>query len=310
MKFRRVAVAVVAVMLGSGWAWAQARPQPKPSIAPATTQKAFQEMQKTLGLVPRMFQVLPENAVPGAWRDFQTVELSNKTALSPKYKELIGLAVAAQVPCDYCTYFHTEAAKANGATSRELNEALTIGALVRKWSTVLNGVQLDVATFRKETQQMLSAAPKELGRGGAPPEVTDAQSAYKDMELTWGMVPSFMRAYPQAGVAGAWQVMKDFEMNPNTALPQKYKELIGLGVAAQIPCDYCTYFHTEGAKKQGATPQEISEAVAVASHTRFWSTILNGAQVDETAFRKETNQILQHQKRQAATPGKPSTGQR
>ncbi len=36
----------------------------------------------------------------------------------------IALAVASQIPCDYCVYFHTQAAEANGATDEEIPETL------------------------------------------------------------------------------------------------------------------------------------------------------------------------------------------
>ena len=66
--------------------------------------------------------------------------------------------------------------------------------------------------------------------------------------------------------------MKTLHLNPATALPGKYKELTALAVAAQIPCEYCIYAHTEFAKLNGATEAEISEAVAMGALTRKWST--------------------------------------
>ena len=41
-------------------------------------------------------------------------------------------------------------------------------------------------------------------------------------------------------------------------LDAKTRELIALGVAAQIPCIYCVYVHTKNARAQGATEAEIS----------------------------------------------------
>ena len=40
-----------------------------------------------------------------------------------KTKQLIGLAVAAQIPCAYCVYAHTKFAKAAGATDAQIKEA-------------------------------------------------------------------------------------------------------------------------------------------------------------------------------------------
>jgi len=66
-------------------------------------------------------------------------------------------------------------------------------------------------------------------------------------------------------------------MNPKGALDGKTKQLIGLGVAAQIPCAYCVYAHTKFAKAAGATDAEIKEAIATAALVRFNSTMLNGS---------------------------------
>jgi len=66
--------------------------------------------------------------------------------------------VAAQIPCQYCVYFHTAVAKANGATDQEIGEAVAMAAIARHWSTVLNGMQIDLATFKGETDAVLRAA--------------------------------------------------------------------------------------------------------------------------------------------------------
>jgi AhpD family alkylhydroperoxidase len=66
-------------------------------------------------------------------------------------------------------------------------------------------------------------------------------------------------------------------MNPAGALDGKTKQLIGLGVAAQIPCAYCVFAHTKAAKAAGATDAQIKEAVATAALVRFNSTMLNGS---------------------------------
>ena len=62
-------------------------------------------------------------------------------------------------------------------------------------------------------------------------------------------MPSFFKAFPEVGIAGAWAEFKSVQLNPDTALDGKTKELIGLAVASQIPCEYCVYFHT--VRRQG-----------------------------------------------------------
>jgi AhpD family alkylhydroperoxidase len=118
----------------------------------------YQDIQATLGQVPTMFKVFPELGITGAWSEFKSVQLNPNTALDSKTKELLGLAVSSQIPCAYCIYFHTAAAKANGATDAEIREAVAMAAIVRHWSTVLNGNQVDFATFKAETDAILARA--------------------------------------------------------------------------------------------------------------------------------------------------------
>lgn len=124
----------------------------------AGARAAYQDIEQTLGLVPSFFRLFPEPGIAGAWASFKAVQLSPETALNGKMKELIGLAVAAQIPCQYCVYFHTAAAKANGASEQEIREAVAMAAIVRHWSTVLQGMQVDLAGFRQETDTVLRLA--------------------------------------------------------------------------------------------------------------------------------------------------------
>ncbi|NUS18366.1 MAG: carboxymuconolactone decarboxylase family protein [Mesorhizobium sp.] len=123
----------------------------------ASATAAYKDIQATLGTVPDMFKTLPDVAVAGAWAEIKGVQLNPNTALNGKTKELLGLAVASQIPCQYCIYFHTLAAKANGASDEEIKEAIAMAAIVRHWSTMLNGSQVDLATFKKQTDDLFAA---------------------------------------------------------------------------------------------------------------------------------------------------------
>jgi AhpD family alkylhydroperoxidase len=124
---------------------------------PSTT-AVYKDIQATLGLVPGFFKAFPESGIAGAWAEFKNVQLSPATKLNNKTKELIGLAVASQIPCTYCVYFHTAVAKANGASDDEIKEAVAMAAISRHWSTVLNGMQTEFATFKSETDTVLRLA--------------------------------------------------------------------------------------------------------------------------------------------------------
>ena len=123
----------------------------------------------------------------------------------------------------------------------------------------------------------------------------EAKSAEEEMKQVTGTVPLMFKHYPEHLKSTAWEWFKSTQ-NPNAAIPPKYSELIALGVASQIPCNFCIYAHTTQAKMHGATDAEIKEAVASAANTRHWSTVLNGAGVDFEEFKAEWDKILEHMK--------------
>jgi AhpD family alkylhydroperoxidase len=114
-----------------------------------------------------------------------------------------------------------------------------------------------------------------------------ADAAYAEMTKLLGAVPTFVKSFPKAGIAGAWAEVRDLQFSDKTALDAKTKALIGLAVAAQIPCMYCVYEDTQGAKRAGASQEEIQEAVAVSAMTRHWSAVYYGNQIDFEQFKKE-----------------------
>ena len=118
---------------------------------------------------------------------------------------------------------------------------------------------------------------------------TPSEAALAEMKKMLGGVPAEMQLYPESAKAAGWEMMKAADFNKNTALPSKVRELIGLAVSAQIPCQYCVYYHIKAAKAAGASEEEMREAVHQASLTRHWSTILYGNQYDLKVYKAETD---------------------
>lgn len=116
-----------------------------------------------------------------------------------------------------------------------------------------------------------------------------AEAAVAEMKEMLGGVPTELQLYPQSARAAGWAMMKSTDLNKNTVLPAKIRELIGLAVAAQIPCQYCVHYHIKAAKAAGANEEEIREAVHQASLTRHWSTILYGNEYDIDTYKMETD---------------------
>jgi AhpD family alkylhydroperoxidase len=123
------------------------------SVMADDADNAYKDIEKTLGGVPSFMHKFPKAGIAGAWAEVKALEFSDQTALSPKTKALISLAVAAQIPCTYCIYADTEDAKKAGASEEEIEEAVAISALTRHWSTVFNGMQIDLEQFKKEMGQ-------------------------------------------------------------------------------------------------------------------------------------------------------------
>jgi AhpD family alkylhydroperoxidase len=139
-----------------GLATAENRTGTPAASSPAAATTA--EIQKTFGFVPEFFKSVPQTLLPSWWAGLTTFQLNPATKLDGKTKELIGLAVAAQIPCEYCVYFHTEAARLNGATDEEIREAVGMAAITREGSTILNGLQTDKAQFKKDVSRIVAGA--------------------------------------------------------------------------------------------------------------------------------------------------------
>jgi AhpD family alkylhydroperoxidase len=142
----KFSIAISAVILAAGLALASTVSHAD-ELSPDAV---YADIQKTFGSVPTFIKQLPKAALAGAWQEEKDLELSDKTALPPKTKALISLAVAAQIPCQYCIWADTQTAKQFGATDEEIAEAVGMSALTRHWSTLFNGLQVDFNQFKKD----------------------------------------------------------------------------------------------------------------------------------------------------------------
>ena len=121
------------------------------------------------------------------------------------------------------------------------------------------------------------------------------EQIYQEMKETFGLVPSFLKTIPDSTLENEWELFKKIQIEDG-AIPNKYRELIGLGLSAVSKCRYCTLFHTEMAKLFGATDKEIEEAVHYAKSSAGWSAYLNGMQVDYDEFKDELRRAGEHAK--------------
>ncbi|GAA1778888.1 hypothetical protein GCM10009834_42440 [Streptomonospora arabica] len=111
------------------------------------------DIKNTLGIVPHFFSQIPDELMAPEWEIFKRLELG-ETLIPNKYKELMGVALHAETKCQYCTLFHTEAAKLFGASDEEIQEAVHYAKNSLGWSAYLNGMQEDHETFSSELAQI------------------------------------------------------------------------------------------------------------------------------------------------------------
>jgi AhpD family alkylhydroperoxidase len=75
----------------------------------------------------------------------------------------------------------------------------------------------------------------------------------------------------------AWANLDGIVGRQDGKVPAKFRELIAVAVAHTTQCPYCIQVHTQNAKKQGATKEEVAEAIFVAAALRSSGAAAHGA---------------------------------
>jgi AhpD family alkylhydroperoxidase len=112
-------------------------------------ENSLNEIKKTMGLVLNQFKSIPPDTLPHEWQEMKEYSFG-ETKIPAKYRELIGLAIAASIKCPYYVYFHTKAAKMNGATDEELAELAFLTRFTTGWSSILHASGIDFEAFKKQ----------------------------------------------------------------------------------------------------------------------------------------------------------------
>lgn len=268
-----------------------------------TRAEIYAEMESMFGLVPSFFKLVPDASLELEWNLMKRVQME-PGPIPNKYRELIGVALSAATKCQYCSYFHTEIAKLNGATEAEIEDAAHYAKSSAGWSTYLYGTQTDMAQFKREIAAAVShmktldpAVFESLPPTGSATRTRE--QIHAEITKVLGSVPSFFKVIPDATLQLEWDLFRKTDIEPS-AIPDKYKSLIGVAVSAITKCQYCSYADTEFARLMGATDAEIEDAVHYAKSSAGWSTYLNGMQVDLAQFKKEISSACDFIRAQAA----------
>lgn len=135
----------------------------------------------------------------------------------------------------------------------------------------------------------------------------DYQETLDEIKETIGIVPGFMKALPEDVLIHDWPLWKHYSLE-ESEIPGKYRELMGLSVAANIKCPYCLSMHTDMAKAQGATDEEIREVYYLASLTSRWSAMLHAQQYDIKKLEMEKAEMAKYMASRMTAPERKSAG--
>jgi AhpD family alkylhydroperoxidase len=84
--------------------------------------------------------------------------ITSDNELDKKTKGLIAIAVAAQIPCQYCVYANKASLKKMGVSDAQIKEAVAMGGYIRLMSTILNGSGYDFDKFKMEYDAMAAGS--------------------------------------------------------------------------------------------------------------------------------------------------------
>jgi len=128
-----------------------------------------------------------------------------------------------------------------------------------------------------------------VNEGGTP---MSREEVYKEIEEFFGLVPNFFKLVPDSSLEFEWKLLKSLEIDEGP-IPNKFRDLIGIAVSAVMKCSYCAYHHTEMAKLDGATDEEIENAIHLAKSSAGWSTYFHGFQVDLDEVKEEHRRMIE-----------------
>ena len=124
-------------------------------------QQVLRDVKDSFGIVPGFINAIPDPHIEAMWTSMKQLQLQ-PGQIPPKYQQLMMLAVSTYAKCKYCTDFHTEAARALGASESEIAETALLVGHTAMFSNWLGGTQYDFADFQREVR----LACKMLGGNG------------------------------------------------------------------------------------------------------------------------------------------------
>ena len=118
-----------------------------------TYDETVTEIEDSFGLVPGYLEALPEQDLINEWPNMKRF-MFGEGEIEPKNRELVGLAIAAAIGCEYCRHFHKGAAHLHGATDEELAETAFLASYTPRYSAIIQAQDYDVEQFKDEVAQI------------------------------------------------------------------------------------------------------------------------------------------------------------
>ena len=119
----------------------------------AEYEDTLKDIESSLGIVPDFMKALPAEVLMSDWPLMKKYVLG-ESKIPGKYREMIALAVAANIKCPYCQLFHKGAAKLLGASDDELKEVFFLASFTTRWSAMVHAQHYDYDKFAKEFAQI------------------------------------------------------------------------------------------------------------------------------------------------------------
>lgn len=128
----------------------------------ATYDGTVNDIEDTFGIVPGYLEALPEQDLINEWPTMKRF-MFGQTEIEPKNRELVGLAVAAAIGCEFCRHFHKGAAQLHGATDEELAELSFLASYTPRYSALIQAQNYDVEQFKQEVEQIAGHLQTQAG---------------------------------------------------------------------------------------------------------------------------------------------------
>ena len=109
------------------------------------------EIEDRFGIMPGYLEALPEQDLINEWPNLERF-MFGAGEINPKQRELVGLAVAAAIGCEFCRHFHKGAAQLHGATDEELAEISFVASYTPRYSALIQAQDYDIEQFKSEVE--------------------------------------------------------------------------------------------------------------------------------------------------------------